>query len=352
MIEYVEEVSHRPLQSATGGIRLNVYDESVTYMGVFPMATTDDKEIENFTVLKGICLLTGKPCKIKPFVWSKPSERVFKKGKQVLNMKSEFSCLENLDIRLTFSSNGQQLSKMAGSINKFRRKINWTPDNPWIEQYLLGVFETFTAGTMIVEGKELLETGELKTEAIGAAMITVGTISAIEGQRDYFSAIESYNNGKKTDILEVFFSDVGFTEKDTDSYVKAIDNIFSINSKVAIVLNIAKLKPEVRSEILKKMNRAERRALAYKLYGTRNLKETKLTIEEIDKAIISEKADVYISAIKDEVKGEFVSKEAFLKAAREKSIEYSSKKIDRLTGQQRFDLEIKYANDQGYVQVK
>lgn len=100
------------------------------------------------------------------------------------------------------------------------------------------------------------------------------------------------------------------------------------------------------------MNRAERRALAYKLYGTRNLKETKLTIEEIDKAIISEKADVYISAIKDEVKGEFVSKEAFLKAAREKSIEYSSKKIDRLTGQQRFDLEIKYANDQGYVQVK
>lgn len=73
MTRTVSYLAHAPSEVVSGGIRLNVFDESVMYMDTFPMATEDDNKIDNFTVinLEGKCMKTGKPCQIKPFVWSK-----------------------------------------------------------------------------------------------------------------------------------------------------------------------------------------------------------------------------------------------------------------------------------------
>lgn len=354
MVRTVSYVSHAPSEVVSGGIRLNVFDESVTYMNVFPMATADDNKIDNFTVinLEAKCMKTGKSCQIKPFVWSKVSERVFKNNIQVLNKQSEFSCMEDLSIRLKFASNGQQLSEFEGEINKLRKAINWTPSTPWVEQALIGLIKQMSGYSLVAEGKEMLQSPDKRVALVGAATIAAGSIVLVSGYREYFSAAETMRTGENQDILKIFFSGVGFDEKKTEEIVEAADKLFEINDKVIVVLNIAKLKPEARSQVLKNMNREERRELAKKLYGKANLKKSNLTMEAIEKAIVDEKADVYVSAIKDEIKDQFVSKEAFIEAIRDKEIEYSVKTIDSLTGQERFDLNIKHVENEGFINVK
>lgn len=357
MVKTVSYMSHAPSEVVSGGIRLNVFDESVTYMNVFPMATADDNKIDNFTVinLEAKCMKTGKSCQIKPFVWSKVSERVFKNNKRVLNKQSEFSCMEDLGIRLKFASNGQQLSKFEGEINKFRKAINWTPDNPWVEQIFIGLIASASSYSLIMEGREMLKTGDTVIASAGMVTIAAGGIALAAGFREYFSAVESMRTGEKKDILKVFFSNSGFSEKEIEVAINSVEKVFFINDKMIVVLNIVKLKKEIKSEALKNMNRAQRKEQAKNLFGTTHLRDVNLKMDQIEKLIKIEKAEqseMYLTAIKDGIKDQFVSKERFLEILGEKEIEYSVKKIDRLTGQERFDMNIKHAKNEGFISVK
>ena len=97
MLGMITTVSSSPTQAVTGGIRLNVLNKKALFMGVDPMATEKDVEVQNFTILspQSQCLkllmskkqesdLVGKKedlgvagkCLIEPVRWERFSDRM------------------------------------------------------------------------------------------------------------------------------------------------------------------------------------------------------------------------------------------------------------------------------------
>ena len=97
MLGMITTVSSSPTQAVVGGIRLNVLNKKALFMGVDPMATEKDVEVQNFTILspQSQCLkllmskkqesdLVGKKedlgvagkCLIEPVRWERFSDRM------------------------------------------------------------------------------------------------------------------------------------------------------------------------------------------------------------------------------------------------------------------------------------
>ena len=342
-----------------GGLKLKITNEDVILMGAKGIATEEDKYQENFIVsdLFAYCPKLNGPCKVKPGYWTNTTERIYKNGERVLNKNSKYICMNNPDMKLKIENNGQIFDKFSGYINMMRKSVNWTPSNPYVEQFIVSALG-------INGGKEMMRSGALifsnslhpYGKLAGGIVFAIGGIMTISGVRGSASSILSGIHGKQSDALKIIFSKVGFTQKESENTVKIVDKIFQYNDRLAIVINIGMLSKEEHGKFLEKIklaatNRAGRKNIAYNMTGSRKLYGTGLYKNELIDIAKQGKKVKYITILAGGIKETYANKEKLLEALANAEIEYSTRRIDSLSGQEIFDLNIDYIDKRAFVEV-
>ena len=252
MVGMITTVSSSPTQGVTGGIRLNVLNKKALFMGVDPMATEKDVEVQNFTILspQSQCLkllmskqkewnLGGKKgdlgaaskCQIEPVRWERFSDRILKNGEKVLTKKCILRCAVDMSMEITISNNGQDVGGLAPIITKLMKKMRITPENPWAFDIFKGV-------------------GKLGVGAIGAGLATIVTpvwapagialygasaVTAGDGAEDLLTGALSAGLDKKTDAGKFILKE-SFAEYNIKLPDKVVENI---NKGAAFVAGIS-----------------------------------------------------------------------------------------------------------------
>lgn len=341
-----------------GGLELKITNEDVILMGAKGIATEEDKYQENFIVsdLFAYCPKLNGPCKVKPGYWTNTTERIYKNGERVLNKDSKYICMNNPDMKLKIENNGQIFDKFSGYINMMRKSINWTPSNPYVQRFIVSALGINGGIEMVKSGGLIFNSPTPYGKFAGGAVVVVGGIMTISGFRGSASSILSGIRGKESDALEVIFSKVGFTQENSENYVKIVDKVFQYNDRLAVVINLATLSKEAHGKFLEKIeraatNRVGRKNIAYNITGSRKLYGTGLYKNELINIAQQGKRVKYMTILVGGVKETYANKEKLFEALANAEIEYSTRRIDSLSGQEIFDLNIDYIHNKAFVEV-
>ena len=98
-------------------------------------------------------------------------------------------------------------------------------------------------------------------------------------------------------------------------------------------------------------NRAGRKNIAYNMTGSRKLYGTGLYKNELIDIAKQGKKVKYITILAGGIKETYANKEKLLEALANAEIEYSTRRIDSLSGQEIFDLNIDYIDKRAFVEV-
>ena len=253
MLGMITTVSSSPTQGVTGGIRLNVLNKKALFMGVDPMATEKDVEVQNFTILspQSQCLkllmskqkewsLGGKKgdlgaaskCQIEPVRWERFSDRILKNGEKVLTKKCILRCAVDMSMEITISNNGQDVGGLAPIITKLMKKMRITPENPWAFDIFKG------AGKLAVSaiGVELAIVVTAACPPAGIALFGASAVTAGDGAEDLLTGALSAGLDKKTDAGKFILKE-SFAEYNIKLSDKVVENI---NKGAAFVASVSK----------------------------------------------------------------------------------------------------------------
>ena len=325
------------------GFILQVLKPQARFMGLEPMASELDHYPENFILAhKSIkCKKTGEKCKIKPQVWKNTSNKIYFNGYAALvTEKSTIKCLEDESAEIIIITNGQDISSAEVLRTKFFNSIGERPNHSYLGKMTWGSLKISGGASQVTIGTGLCLT--IAGCVLSWSLIINGGITIVDGARDFTSGVATFFSDENIDTQKVMLDNtVGkvFTPETADSANNFIDNTYKVNGYVSMILTPVKVQYNV--------------ALSESIApGAQNVINKTGYARIVNNAAAQQNWGQYDKLISNAPKPEIIGSDLSyltLTGIAEDQVntfmESSTKTMETLTSQERFDLVLQREND-------
>ena len=330
------------------GFILQVLKPQARFMGLEPMASELDHYPDNFILANDSikCKKTGQICEIKPQVWKNTSTKIYFNGYAALvTEKSTIKCWEDESAQIKIITNGQDISSAELLRTKFFDSIGERPNHSYLGKIFWGSLKMI-GGIKQISAGAVLCTG-IATCILGAVIVGNGAITFTDGFRDFSSGFVTLGSEGNVDTQQVILDvTVGkiFSPEASVSVNNFLDEAYQINGYVGIPLSFVQIEYE---QILVESMRT----------GTKNTVDKGMQIMSANKAAARQDWSGYGKLISDIPKSENITKDfsalSLSNMAQdqvESFVESTTKTMDTITSQERFDLVLQREND-WYIEI-